>query len=65
MAICLFAGYFFGNLPFVKDNFSLVILAIIIISVLPGVYEFVRHKMAQRRPPPPSPPPSPSLTPAK
>ena len=65
VAICLFAGFFFGNLPFVKANFSLVILAIIIISVLPGVYEFVRHKMAQRRPPPPSPPPSPSLTPAK
>src|SRR5688572_9503170 len=54
VAICLFAGFFFGNLPFVKANFSLVILAIIIISVLPGVYEFARHKMAQRRPPPPS-----------
>jgi membrane-associated protein len=49
VAICLFAGFFFGNLPFVKQNFSLVILAIIVISVLPGVYEFARHTMEARR----------------
>ena len=49
VAICLFAGFFFGNLPFVKQNFSVVILAIIFISVLPGVYEFVRHRMDRRR----------------
>jgi len=40
----VFAGFYFGNLPFVKNNFSFVIIAIIIISVLPGVYEFVRQK---------------------
>ena len=49
VAICLFGGYFFGNLPFVKENFSVVILAIIFISILPGVYEFVRHKVDKRR----------------
>lgn len=49
VAICLFGGYFFGNLPFVKENFSVVILAIIFISILPGVYEFVRHKAEARR----------------
>ena len=49
VAICLFGGYFFGNLPFVKENFSVVILAIVFISILPGVYEFVRHKAAARR----------------
>jgi membrane-associated protein len=38
------AGYFFGNVPIVKSNFSLVILAIIIISVMPGVFEFARQK---------------------
>ncbi|MFH0974330.1 MAG: DedA family protein [Spirochaetota bacterium] len=43
VAICMFAGYFFGNLAIVKNNFSLVILAIIIISVMPGVFEFLRH----------------------
>ena len=49
VAICLFAGFFFGNLPFVKQNFSVVIIAIIVISVLPGVYEFARHKLEARR----------------
>ncbi len=44
--LCTLAGYFFGNLPIVKENFSLVILAIIIISILPGVIEFMRQKMA-------------------
>jgi membrane-associated protein len=44
VAVCLFAGYFFGNLPFVKKNFSLVILAIIVISVLPAIVEYLRHR---------------------
>lgn len=46
--ICVFAGYFFGNLTFVKKNFSLVILMIIIISVLPAVVEFVREHRCLR-----------------
>ena len=37
-------GYFFGNLPAVQDNFTLVILMIILISVLPGVIEFFRER---------------------
>ncbi len=49
VAICVFAGYFFGNLPFVKKNFSLVILAIIVISVLPAVFEYLRHRRETRR----------------
>lgn len=40
----LYGGYFFGNLPFVKQNFSLVILAIIILSLMPGVIEYWRHR---------------------
>jgi membrane-associated protein len=38
-------GYFFGNLPFVKDNFSIVVIAIILISVLPAVWEIARERL--------------------
>ena len=48
VAVCVFAGYFFGNLPFVKNNFSLVVLAIIVISILPGVFEFIKHRRETR-----------------
>ena len=40
----ILGGYYFGNLPFVKENFTLVILAIIIISVMPGFIEYIRHR---------------------
>ncbi len=44
VALFVFGGYFFGNLPFVKKNFSLVIIAIIFLSVLPGVFEYLRQR---------------------
>jgi membrane-associated protein len=43
-----FGGYFFGNLTFVKENFTFVVLAIILISVMPAFVEVVRSRM--RRP---------------
>jgi len=39
-----YAGYLFGNLPWVKQNLSLLIFAIIILSILPGVIEIGRHR---------------------
>ena len=39
-----FGGYFFGNIPFVKENFTLVILAIIFLSVLPPIIEYLRER---------------------
>ena len=45
----LFAGYFFGNIPAVKDNFGLVIVVIILLSVLPGVYEYYKSRRAAAR----------------
>ncbi|EOC1532621.1 DedA family protein [Cronobacter turicensis] len=44
-----YAGYFFGAMPFIQDNLKLLIVAIIVVSVLPGVYEVVRHKRAAAR----------------
>ncbi|MEI6221506.1 MAG: DedA family protein [bacterium] len=38
------AGYLFGNLEFVKHNFTLVVIAIIFLSLLPPIYEFWKHK---------------------
>lgn len=38
----IFAGYFFGNIPIVRDNFSLVVMGIIAISVAPAFWEFVK-----------------------
>lgn len=42
-------GYYFGNLPIVKENFTLVIFAIIIISVMPGVIAWAQHKLEERK----------------
>ncbi len=39
-----YAGYFFGNIPLIKDNLTVVIIAIIILSILPGVFEYLRHR---------------------
>jgi membrane-associated protein len=44
IGIFIFGGYFFGNLPAIKNNFTLVIIAIVILSVLPGVIEYVRQR---------------------
>jgi membrane-associated protein len=48
VALFVFGGYFFGNIPFVRKHFSFVIIAIIIISVLPAVFEFFRHRREAR-----------------
>lgn len=45
-ALFIFGGYFFGNLPVVKHNFSLIIIAIIVISVMPVVVEALRSRRA-------------------
>jgi membrane-associated protein len=48
IASFVFGGYFFGNIPLVKKNFTLVILAIIFLSVLPGIIEFFRQRNGKR-----------------
>ncbi|HTE16631.1 MAG TPA: DedA family protein [Burkholderiales bacterium] len=44
----VYAGYFFGNIPWVKNNLSLVIVGIVVLSILPGIVEFLRHKFSAR-----------------
>jgi membrane-associated protein len=48
VSVALFAGYFFGNIPFVKDNFSIVILGIVFVSLLPVIITFIKNKMATK-----------------
>jgi membrane-associated protein len=48
--ICVTAGHFFGQLEFVKKRFELVIVAIVVISVLPMVFEFWQARRAAKRP---------------
>ena len=44
VGVCVGAGYAFGNVPVVRDNFSLVAIGIVIVSVLPMVVEFIRYR---------------------
>ncbi|HMU92906.1 MAG TPA: DedA family protein [Anaerolineales bacterium] len=42
-------GFFFGNIPFVKANFELVIIAIILVSVVPMIYEWWKHRQEAKK----------------
>ena len=44
VALFTFVGYFFGNIPFIRQHFSLVVMAIVLISVLPMVVEAVKAR---------------------
>jgi membrane-associated protein len=55
VAVCVGGGYFWGNLPFVKQNFSLVILGIVVVSVLPVVFSALRARAEGRKMPNPQP----------
>jgi membrane-associated protein len=48
LSVCLFAGYFFGNLPFVRGHFSIVVLGIIAVSLIPAVLEFLKHRQGKQ-----------------
>jgi membrane-associated protein len=49
VSLFMFGGYFFGNLPVIKHNFSLVIIGIILVSVVPTVIEYIKHKKSSTK----------------
>jgi membrane-associated protein len=44
VGLCIGAGLLFGNVPIVKKNFPLVALGIVFVSLLPAVYEYLKHR---------------------
>jgi membrane-associated protein len=44
VAICLFAGYWFGNMPWVAQHFEVVLVGIIFVSILPIIYEYWKSR---------------------
>jgi len=49
VSIALFAGYFFGNIPVVKNNFGVVILGIVAVSLIPIAVTFIKSKMTSKK----------------
>ena len=49
VALFVFGGFYFGNIQFVKDNFSLVIIVIIILSFMPMLWEWWNHKSNKKK----------------
>jgi membrane-associated protein len=47
VSLCLLAGWFFGNIPIIKNNFSLVTIGIVFVSILPMLFELVAHRRKQ------------------
>lgn len=48
VALCCGCGYFFGNLPFVQEHFSLIIIAIIVVTLIPALVGFLKSKFAKK-----------------
>jgi membrane-associated protein len=49
IGLLVYAGFLFGNIPWVKDNLSLIVIAIVVVSLIPAVTTFVKERRATRR----------------
>lgn len=49
VGLFLFGGYFFGNIPIIKNNFEVSIFVIIFVSILPGIVEYIKHKKEHKK----------------
>ena len=45
----VYAGYLFGNIPWVKDNLSFIVIAIVVVSLIPAVTTFIKERRARRK----------------
>jgi membrane-associated protein len=51
IASLVYTGYLFGNIPWVKSNMTLIVIAIVVVSLIPAVTTFVKERRSQRDPP--------------
>jgi membrane-associated protein len=49
IGLLVYAGYLFGNIPWVKDNLSMIVVAIVAVSLIPAVTTFVKERRYARR----------------
>ena len=42
------AGYFLGNIPFVKNNIELILILVVVVSVVPLIVEYIKHRRERR-----------------
>ena len=47
----VYAGYLFGNIPWVKDNLTLIVIAIVVVSLIPAVSTYLRERRSHKPPP--------------
>ena len=45
----LYAGFFFGNIPFVKEHFEIIVLGIILVSLIPAVFAFLKMRFGKKK----------------
>jgi len=49
VTLLVFAGYFFGGLPIIKENFEYAVIGVVFVSLIPMMYEYMKHKMEARK----------------
>jgi membrane-associated protein len=47
VGVFVLGGYFFGNIPIIKENFTIAIFAVIGISILPGIVKYIHHRLTK------------------
>jgi len=48
IGLLVYAGYLFGNIPWVKENLSLIVVAIVVVSLLPAITTFVKERRSRK-----------------